>query len=115
MNNLYFVIGLLVYCYMYYLWVRMYFWVANFVRLHFYKIISFVLLMVWLCLFGVIQVVMLFFPAWLSEKLDFMERTPTTTGTLILLGCVVAGVAVWRAWLSKEGREFRNIIERIDI
>ena len=37
----------------------------------------------------------IFFPAWISEKLAVIERTPNTTASLIVFGCVVLAFSVW--------------------
>lgn len=37
-----------------------------------------------------------FFPAWISEKLMVIERTSASTITLILFGCFVLALSLWK-------------------
>lgn len=43
----------------------------------------------------------IFFPAWISEKLDVFERTSETTMFLILFGVVVLIGAIWKGRASR--------------
>jgi len=59
-------------------------------------------------LFGVFVITVIpfaiFFPAWLSEKLMIIERTSTSTIILILFGCFVLALSIWK------GRNYRKDI-----
>tara|TARA_B110000211_G_scaffold169736_1_gene191525 strand:- start:785 stop:1102 length:318 start_codon:yes stop_codon:yes gene_type:complete len=44
----------------------------------------------------------IFFPAWLSEKLEVVERTPDTTMYFILFGCFVLAIAIWKGRIPKQ-------------
>lgn len=50
----------------------------------------------------------IFFPAWISEKLDVIDRSPSVTIMLILFGCAVLVTSLWMGWRSKEGRRFAS-------
>lgn len=39
----------------------------------------------------------IFFPAWLSECLVVWERTPDLTAAMIILGCGVSAIAIFKA------------------
>ena len=38
----------------------------------------------------------IFFPSWLSEKLEFIDRTQNSTMYFILFGCVILIIALWK-------------------
>ena len=44
----------------------------------------------------------IFFPAWLSEKLQVVERTSDTTMYFLLFGCLVLAVATWKGRIAKK-------------
>lgn len=43
----------------------------------------------------------IFFPAWLSEKLEVVERTSDNTMYFLLFGCVVLAISMWIGWKSR--------------
>lgn len=110
MNIFLFILAMPIYFYMCYLGMRTYFFVAIYTHQNFPKVVVHLALFVWLIIFALFLLPVLFFPAWLSEKLVIFERSSTITSILILLGGVVLVMTLWRGWLSKDGIQFREIL-----
>jgi len=43
----------------------------------------------------------IFFPTWLSEKLNIVERTSETTMYFLLFGCLVLAFSIWNGRKSR--------------
>jgi len=44
----------------------------------------------------------IFFPAWLSEKLQVVARTSDTTMFSLIFGCIVLAISIWKGRISKK-------------
>ncbi len=111
MNILLFILGISIYSYACYLWMRVYFFTAVYIHRNLPKLVSPVALLVWLAFFAAVLIIVFYFPVWLSEKLAIFENSATVTGILILFGGVVLVATLWRGWLSKEGRQFKEAFQ----
>lgn len=98
-----FVLMLLLYGFACYCGALMYLTVAAAIRKSIpNRFAMYVLLYGWFLIFLAIEVpIGIFFPAWLSERLEIFPRESLTTALLILLGCGTLATVVWNGWRRK--------------
>ena len=112
MNIYLFILGILIYCFVCYSFVRIYFLGAVYMHQHFHKAFVHFLLFIWLGIFATTIIAIFLFPAWLSEKLVIFDRSPNTTGALILFGGIVFFISLSCGWFGQEGRKFKDAFKQ---